>query len=139
MPFGLKSDGAMYERGIQNCLCSQLGRNVEAYIDDVVVKTWEDEGLIFDLAETFKNLRKFSMKLNPEECTFSVPSWKLLGYVISQHGIDPNLEKVSATTSIMPPESHHDIQKLIGCMSALRWFISRLGVGRPPFFKLHKK
>jgi hypothetical protein len=81
MPFELKSAGATYQRGIQQCLHSQIGHNTEAYVDDVVVKTWEEEGLISDLVETFDNLRKFKMKLNPEKCTFGVsqvydlPSW----------------------------------------------------------------
>jgi hypothetical protein len=65
MPFGLKSVGATYQRGIQHCLHSQLGRNAEAYVDDVVLKTQEDEGLIFDLAETFDNLRKIQNEVEP--------------------------------------------------------------------------
>jgi hypothetical protein len=109
MSFGLKSAGATYQRGIQRCLYPQLGRNVEAYVDDVVVKTQEEEGLISDLAETFNNLRKFKMKLNPEKCTFRVPSGKLHGYMISRRGIDPNPEKVSAITKMKPPESLHDV------------------------------
>jgi hypothetical protein len=56
MPFGFKSVGAMYQRGIQRCLHSQLRHNAEAYIDDVVVKTREDDRLISDMAETFDNL-----------------------------------------------------------------------------------
>jgi hypothetical protein len=63
----LKSEGATYQRGIQRCLQSQIGRNAEAYVDDVVVKTREDEGLISELADTFDNLRKFKMKLNPKK------------------------------------------------------------------------
>jgi hypothetical protein len=70
----------------------------------MVVKTREDEGLIFDLAETFDNLRKFKMMLNPEMCTFDVPSRKLLGYMVSHRGIDPNPEKVSAITKMKPPD-----------------------------------
>jgi hypothetical protein len=109
MPFRLKSVGATYQRGIQRCLYSQLGCNAEAYVDDVVVKTQKEEGLISDLAEIFDNLRKFKMKLNPEKCTFSVPSGKLLGYMVSRCGIDPNPEKVSAITKVKPPESLHDV------------------------------
>jgi hypothetical protein len=75
----------------------------------MVVKTQEDEGLISDLAETFDNLRKFKMKLNPEKCTFDVPSGKLLGYMVSHHGIDLNPEKVSAITKMKPPGSLHDV------------------------------
>jgi hypothetical protein len=90
MPFRLKSAGAMYQRGIQRCLRSQLGCNAEAYIDNVVVKTKEDEGLISDVVETFDNLRKFKIKLNPKKCTFGVPLGKLLGYMVSRRGIDHN-------------------------------------------------
>jgi hypothetical protein len=90
----------------------------------VVVKTREDDGLISDLTETFDNLRKFKMKLNPEKCTFGVPSGKLLGYMVSHHGIDPNPEKVSAITKIKPPKSLYDVQKLMGCMAVFSRFIS---------------
>jgi hypothetical protein len=124
MPFRLKSAGTTYQRGIQWCLHSQLERNVEEYVDDVVVKTREDKGLISDLVETFNNLRKFKIKLNSEKCTFGVPSGKLLGYMVSRRGIDPIPEKVSAITKMNPPESLHDVQKLTGCMATLSRFIS---------------
>jgi hypothetical protein len=139
MPFGLKSADATYQWGMQWCLHSQLGCNAEAYIDDMVIKTRKDEGLISDLAETFDNLRKFEMKRNPEKCTFGVPLGKLLGYKVSHRGIDPNPEKVSAITKMKPPESLHDVQKLTECMAALSRFLSRLGVRALPFFKLFKE
>jgi hypothetical protein len=94
------------------------------YVDDVVIKTREEEGLISDLTETIDNLRKFKIKLNPEKCTFSVPSGNLLGYMVSCHGIDPNIEKVLAITKMKPPESLHDVQKVTGCMATLNRFIS---------------
>jgi hypothetical protein len=90
----------------------------------MVVKTLEDQGLISDCADTFNNLRKFKMKLNPEKCTFGVPSGKLLRCMVSRRGIDPNLEKVSAITKLKPPKSLHDVQKLAGQMVALSRFIS---------------
>jgi hypothetical protein len=123
MPFGLKSVGATYQRGIQRYLHSQLGRNAKACIDDVVVKTREDKRLISDLAKTFDNLRKFKMKMNPKKCTFSVPLGKLLEYMVSRRGIDPNLENVLAITKMKPPESLHDVHKLTGWMTALSRFI----------------
>jgi hypothetical protein len=123
MPFRLKSAGATYQRGIQRCLYSQLGCNVEAYMGDVIVKTQKEEGPISDLAETFDSLRKFKIKLNPEKCTFGVPSRKLLGYMVSRCGNDPNPEKVSAITKMKPPESLYDVHKLIGCMAVLSRFI----------------
>jgi hypothetical protein len=90
----------------------------------MVVKSQEDEGLISDLVETFDNLRKFKMKLNPEKCTFGVPLGKLLEYMVSHRGIDPNPEKVSVISNMKPPECLRDLQKLMGSMVALCRFIS---------------
>jgi hypothetical protein len=131
--------GPTYQRGIQWCLHSLLGCNAEAYVDDMVIKTQEDEGLISDLAETFNNLRKFKMMLNHEKCTFGVPSGKLLGYMVSRCGIDPNPKNVLAITKMKSPENLNDVQKLMGCMAALSRFISQLGIRGLPFFKLLKK
>jgi hypothetical protein len=139
MPFRLKSTGATYQWGIQRCLHSQLGHNIEAYADDMVKKTQKEERLICDLADTFNNLREFKMKLNLEKCTFAVPSGKLLRYTVSRRGIDPNPEKVSDITKMKSSESLHDVQKLMGCMTALSRFIPRLGVRGLPFFKLLNK
>jgi hypothetical protein len=139
MLFGLNSVRATYHRGIQWCLHSQLGRHAKAYVDDVVIKTREAEGLTSDLVDTFDNLRKFKMKRNPDKCSFGVPSGKLLGYMISHSGIGPNPEKVMAITKMKQPESLHDVQKLTWCMAALSRIISQLGVRGLPFFKLLKK
>jgi hypothetical protein len=139
MPFGLKSVGATYQRGIQRCLHSHIRRNAKAYVDDVVIKTQGEEELISDQAETFDSLRKFKMKLNPEKCTFGVPSGKLLGYTVSRRGIDPNQEKVMAITKMKQPESLHDVQKLTTCMVTLSRFISQLDIRGLLFFKLLKK
>jgi Reverse transcriptase (RNA-dependent DNA polymerase). len=87
MPFGLKNAGATYQRMIQRCFSTQIGRNVEAYVDDVVVKTKQKDDLIADLEETFTSIRAFKMKLNPEKCIFGVPSGKLLGFMVSQRGV----------------------------------------------------
>jgi hypothetical protein len=87
MPFRIKSAGATYQQGIQRCLHSHIGRNIEAYVDDMVVKTQKEEGLISDMTETFDNLRKFRIKLNPKKCIFCVPSGKLLRYMVSHRGI----------------------------------------------------
>jgi hypothetical protein len=84
MSFGLRSASAMYQRSIKWCLHTQLRCNAEAYVDYMVIKTREDEGLNSYLAETFDNLRKFKMKLNPKKCTFNVPSGKLFEYMVSR-------------------------------------------------------
>ena len=120
------------------CLDQQIGRNVEAYIDDVVVKSKTADNLIADLEETFANLKRYRWKWNPSKCVFRVPSGILLGYIVSAHGIEPNLDKVSATTNMKWPTCVKDIQKLTGCMAALSRFISHLSKKGLPFFKLLK-
>jgi hypothetical protein len=82
-PFGLKNAGAIYQRAIQMCFADQLHRNVEAYVNDMVIKIRNPEDLIADLEETFNSLRKFRWKLNPTKCIFRVPSRKLHGFIVS--------------------------------------------------------
>ena len=88
MPFGLKNAGATYQRTMQRCLSSQLGRNVHAYVDDIAVMSKKSGDLISDLQETFDNLRKYKMMLNPMKCVFGVPAGKLLGFIVSHRDIE---------------------------------------------------
>jgi hypothetical protein len=138
MSFGLKNAGATYQRAIQACFKRQLNKNVEPYVDDVVVETRNSSTLIDDLEETFASLREYRWKLNPNKCVFGVPSGKLLGFIISHRGIEANPEKISAITSMKVLTSIKDVQKLTGCMAALNRFISKLGERGLPFFKLLK-
>jgi hypothetical protein len=136
--FGLKNAGATYQRAIQMCFADQLHRNVEAYVDDMVIKTRNPDGLIADLEETFSSLRKFQWKLNPAKWFFGVPSGKLLRFIVSNRGLEANPVKISAITDMGAPATIKDVQKQTGCMAALNRFISRLGERRLPFFKLLK-
>ncbi len=90
MAFSLKNGGATYQKGIQIFLETQVGRYVEAYIDDVIVKSKKRGDLFDDLKETFVNLRKYKMMFNPKKYVFSVSSRKLLVYMVSARGIDAN-------------------------------------------------
>jgi hypothetical protein len=137
--FGLKNAGATYQCAIQMCFADQLHRNVEAYMDDVVIKTTNPDGLIADLEETFSSLRRFRWKLNPTKCIFGVPSGKLLGFIISNRAIEANPMKILAITDMGALATIKDVQKLTGCMAALNRFISRLGEKGLPFFKLLKR
>jgi hypothetical protein len=93
----------------------------------VVVKTQDPATLIDDLKETFKNLRKWKWKLNPNKCIFGVPSGQLLRFLVSHHGIEASTKQIYAIIEMGPPRCIKDVQKLIGCMAALNRFISRLG------------
>jgi hypothetical protein len=139
MSFGLKNVGATYQHAIQMCFAEQLHQNIEAYMDDVVIKTKNPDDLIADLEETFNSLRRFWWKLNPTKCIFGVPSGKLLGFIISNWGIEANPVKIMAITNMGAPATIKDVQKLTGCMAALNRFISRLGERGLPFFKLLKR
>jgi hypothetical protein len=137
--FRLKNVGATYQRAIQMCFADQLHQNVEAYMDDVVIKTRNPEDLIADLEEMVNSLRKFRWKHNPTKCVFGVPSGKLLGFIISNRGIEANPEKITAITDMEAPAIIKDVQKLTRCMAALNRFISQLGERGLPFFKLQKR
>jgi hypothetical protein len=138
MSFGLKNAGATYQRAIQACFKRQLNKDVEAYVDDVVVKTRNSSTLIDDLEETFASLREYLRARSPNKCVFGVPSGKLLGFIISHRSIEANPEKISAITSMKAPMCIKDVQKLTGCMAALNRFISKLEERGLPFFKLLK-
>ena len=94
MPFGLKNADTTYQRMIQTCLATQIGKTVEAYVDNVVVKTKHIETLVDDLRLTFDNLRIYDIKLNPGKCVFGVPARKLLGFIVSSRGIEANPAKI---------------------------------------------
>ena len=88
MSFGLNNTGATYQRAIQACLSEQIGHNVEAYIDDVGIKTKNPSTLIADLKQTFDSLREYKWKLNQIKCVFGVPFGQLLGFLVSHQGIE---------------------------------------------------
>jgi hypothetical protein len=127
-----------YQRAIKACFKRQLNKNIEAYVDDVVIKTRNSDTLIADLEETFASLREYRWKLNPNKCVFGVPSGKLLDFITCHRGIKANPEKISVITNMRAPTCIKDVQKLTRCMAALYRFISKLGGRGLPFFKLLK-
>jgi hypothetical protein len=108
MPFGLKNAGATYQRMMQNCLGSQIGRNIQVYIDDVVIIR-KDESLISDLQETFDNLNRYKLKLNLTKCSFGMSAGQLLGFLVLARGIKANPEKIQAILTMGKPAKLHDI------------------------------
>src|SRR6187399_6102 len=139
MPFGLKSVGSTFARAVQIGFEPQLHRNMEAYMDDIVVKTKDKATLVQDLEETFVNLRKINLKLNPEKCVFGIPSGKLLGFFVSQRGIEANPDKIKAIEQIEAPKRVNDVRRLAGCVAAMSRFISKSAERALPFFKILKK
>jgi hypothetical protein len=104
-----------------------------------MVKTKERHTLLDNLKEMFTNLRRFQMKLNPEKCVFGVPAGQLLGFLVSERGIEANPEKISAIERMEQPAKLKDIQKFTGCLASLSRFVSRLGEKALPLYQLLKK
>jgi ribonuclease HI len=124
---------------MQHVFGDHIGRTVEAYVDDIVVKTRKANDLVNDLRVAFDCLRANGVKLDPEKCIFGVPRGMLLGYIVSQRGIEPNPEKVTALECMGPIRDLKGVQKVLGCLAALSRFISRLGEKGLPLYRLLKK
>jgi hypothetical protein len=112
---------------MQHVFGDHIGRTVEAYVDDIVVKTRKVDDLVNDLCVASDCLRANGVKLNPEKCVFKVPRGMLLGYIVSQWGIEPNPEKVTTLERMGPIRDLKGVEKVLGCLAALSRFISRLG------------
>ena len=139
MPFRLKNAGATYQRLMNKMFHNQIGRNVEVYVDDMLVKSKEEGDHLDDLRETFEILHKYQMKLNPSKYVFGVYSSKFLGFMISQRGIEVNLDKIKAILEMQPPKTTKEIQRLTGRVAALNRFMSRSTDKCLLFFKTLKK
>lgn len=124
MPFGLKSTGPTFARAVEIGFESQLHKNVEAYIDDIAVKT-KDRATHSGFGRNLVNPRKINLKLNLEKCVFGVTSGKLLGFLVSHRGIEANPDNIKAIEQIQVPRNFKDMRRLTGCVAALSRFISK--------------
>jgi len=134
MPFELKNVGATYQRLMDRVLAPVLGRNVQAYVDDMVVTSQQKEQNVADLEELFTTIAKYRLKLNPEKCVFGVEADKFLGFLLIERGIEANLEKCAAIIAMRSPISIKEVQQLTGRMAALSRFIWAGGDKGHPYF-----
>ncbi|XP_070011351.1 uncharacterized protein [Nicotiana sylvestris] len=122
IPFGLKNVGATYQSLVTKIFQEHLGKTMEVYIDDMLVKTQHSGDHISHLSDTFQILRKFNMKLNPEKCAFGVASDKFLGFLVSNRGIEVNLTQIKAIEAIPNMlTSKKEEQRLTGRIAALTY------------------
>ncbi|XP_072062295.1 uncharacterized protein [Arachis hypogaea] len=115
----------------------QIGRNLEVYVDDMVVKSQQDHIHDTDLEEVFNQVRKHSMRLNTEKCAFGVNTD--LGFMLTARGIEANLEKCDAIINMRSPRSIKEIQQLNGRLAALSRFIPAISTHSQHFFHALKK
>ncbi|GJX13053.1 reverse transcriptase domain-containing protein [Tanacetum coccineum] len=139
MPFGLRNAGATYQRLVDKAFHKQVGRNLEVYMDDLVIKSPMEDELVRDIEETFKTLREINMKLNPKKCTFGVEEGMFLGYKVNSKGLKVCPDKVDAVLSLPSPKCLKDMQKLNGKLASLNRFLAKSAEKSLPFFKTLKR
>jgi len=129
MSFGLKNAEATYQRLMDYVFHDMIGRNIEVYVDDIVVKSDSCEQHVSDLKEVFQALRKYRMRLNLDKCAFEVGG-KFLGFMLTHQGIEANPEKCKAIAEMRSPNHLKEIQRLIGRLTSLSWFVPKLAEQR---------
>jgi len=139
MPFGLKNDGATYQRLMDRVFQPLLGKTVEVYVDDIIVKSPNAQQHSADLAQVFKALRTYNIRLNLEKCTFGVDGGKFLGFMLTQRGIEANPEKCQAIIDMRSPANIKEVQRLVGRLTAISRFLPKLADKTIPMIQLLKK
>ncbi|KAM1166549.1 hypothetical protein ACFX2G_026265 [Malus domestica] len=138
MPFSLKNAGATYQILVNLMFIEQIGKSMEVYVDDMLVKSKHADQHITNLSETFTILNRYRIRLNPNKCAFGVGSGKFLGFMISQRAIKANPEKIKAILDMKEPVTSKDIKSLTGKVAALTRFISKATDRYAHFFKALK-
>ena len=125
MPFGLKNAGSTYQRMMTRMFEPQLGKVIEVYIDDMVVKSKVVSKHVKDLEIIFGILRKHKLWVNASKCSFGVGPGKFLGYMVTHRGIEVSLDQIKAINSLQAPRNPKEVQKLTGMIAASNRFVSR--------------
>ena len=112
MPFRLKNAGSTYQRMMTRMFEPQLGKNIEVYIVDMVVKSKVEYEHVNDLRDIFEILRKHKLRLNAFKCSFGISSGKFLGYIVTHCGIKVNPDQIKAINNLQLPQNPKEVQKL---------------------------
>ena len=139
MSFGLKNARSTYQRMMTRMFESLLGKNIEIYIDDMVVKSKMVSEHLGDLRIIFEVLKNYKLRLNASKCSFGVGSGKFLSYMVTHRGIEVNPDQIKAINNLRSPRNPKEVQKLTGMAAALNRFISRSADRCRPFFLLINK
>ena len=126
MTFGLKNVGATYQRAMNFIFHEFIGKLVEIYINDVVVKSGDFTKHLADLRKVLECIRKHGLKMNPNKCAFGVSAGQFLGFMVHQRGIEISRRSIDAINKIVAPTNKTELQSLIGKINFIRRFISDL-------------
>ena len=139
MLFGLKNSGATCQRMAIALLHDMMHNEVELYVDDMIVKSKEREGYTVNLRKFFERIKEYRLRLNPQKCTFRVIEGKILGFLVSERGIEVDPSKIKAILEMPPPKSEKKIRGFLGRLQYISWFIAKLTSICRPIFKLLRK
>jgi hypothetical protein len=134
MPFGLKNVRATCQRVMVTLFHDMMHKEIEVYVDDMIAKSREGENHVQILKKLFERLRKYELRLNPAKCSFGVKSGKLLGFVMSDKGIEVDPDKVKAIQSMPPPKTKKDVRRFLGRLNYIAQLISQLTMTYDPIF-----
>ena len=134
MPFRLKNAEATYQRLVTKMFQPLLGKAMEVYIDDMLVKYKERPDHTMHLQQEFELLKAYGMKLNHTKYAFGVSAGRFLGFMMTQGGIEANLAQLQAILESPAPSSRKGVQQLIDQLAALGRFISQFTDRLKPFF-----
>jgi len=127
---------ATYQRAMVTLFHGMMHKEIEVYVDDMIAKSKTEEEHVVNLQNLFERLRKFKLRLNPAKCTFGVKSEKLLGFIVSQKGIEVDPNKVRAILEMSIPQTEKEVRGFLGRLNYISRFISQLTATCEPLFKL---
>ena len=139
MPFGLKNAGATYQRVVTTLFHIMMHRDVELYVDDIIMKSRDRADHLATLQRFFERIRHVRLRLNPKKCTFGVTSRKLLGHIVSERGIEVDLEKIRAILDMPAMRMEREIRGFLGIFQYINRVIARLTDICEPIFRLLRK
>jgi hypothetical protein len=139
MPFGLKNAGATYQMTMTAMFHDMMHKEIEDYVDDIVVKSKKREDHLETLRKVFDRCRLYKLKMNPLKCAFGVSARKFLGFLVHNRGIDVDPAKASAIATMKAPTSHKELKSFLGRLSYIRRFIPGLAAVTAVFTPLMKK
>ena len=139
MPFRLKNIGATYQRATTTFFHDMMHRDVEVYVDDMIVKSRYRSNHLAALERFFEWIRQIRLRLNHKKCTFGVTSGKLLGYMVSERGIEVDPDKIRTILDMPAPRTEREVRGFLGRLQYISRFIARLTDICEPIFRLLRK
>nr|XP_019069516.1 uncharacterized protein LOC109120307 [Solanum lycopersicum] len=139
MPFGLKNVDATYVRAMTTIFHDMIHKEIEVYVDDVIIKSHESSDHLTHLRKFFVRLRRYNLKFNPAKCAFEVPAGKLLGFIVSRRGIELDPSKIKAIQEFPLPKTRKEVMSFLGRLNYISRCITQSTVICEPVFKLLKK